>query len=530
MTSVCITFGDLAEKAQKLTGGDVLAVGDIEKGLLRAISGIREKRYRSASFLVRDIRYQGTMIKYKLLLLMSRAAEKKIVDLNGASIDVSLSRFVFRDLPLLAAEIAASIAVLAYTGIYVRLPRRAGGAGVSGQMIRKIAYLRTDHWFGVSAGGSVGHTAGVANGLRDLGYGLFFISTDRLRLIDEKKTPVYVVTPSYSFFNSLREMPEIAYNFRLVREGLRIFATERPDLVYQRYSLNNYAGLVLSKKAGLPLVIEYNGSFLWTGKHWEGGRSFPRLTGAIEMTNLRHADLVVVVSDVLREELVQRGIPGEKILVNPNCVDPETFSPDVDGSVIRKEYGLEGRTVVGFIGTFGAWHGTDVLAAAIKDVVAKHPGAHFLFIGDGTMMQRTREIVARDHVESHATFTGLIPQDQAPRYLAACDILVSPQVPNPDGTPFFGSPTKLFEYMAMGKAIVASDLDQIGKVLEDGRTALLAEPGNVAQLADVIARAACDGRLREELGRNARAEVIRNYAWKSNAGKVIEALAAARGR
>src|SRR5207237_125725 len=89
----------------------------------------------------------------------------------------------------------------------------------------------------------------------------------------------------------------------------------------------------------------------------------------------------------------------------------------------------------------------------------------------------------------------LVPQDDGPEHLAAADLLVSPHVTNPDGTPFFGSPTKLFEYMAMGRPIVASDLEQIGQTLEHGRTAWLVPPGDVEALADAMARRAAAGRI-----------------------------------
>jgi glycosyltransferase involved in cell wall biosynthesis len=93
-----------------------------------------------------------------------------------------------------------------------------------------------------------------------------------------------------------------------------------------------------------------------------------------------------------------------------------------------------------------------------------------------------------------------VPQEEGPAYLAACDVLVATHVPNPDGSKFFGSPTKLFEYMATGRGIVASRLGQIAEVLEHGRTALLTEPGSPDALAEALARMVHDERLRAELG------------------------------
>jgi glycosyltransferase involved in cell wall biosynthesis len=164
--------------------------------------------------------------------------------------------------------------------------------------------------------------------------------------------------------------------------------------------------------------------------------------------------------------------------------------------------------------------------------------AHFLFVGDGHKMASVRAILG-DHVRGgHVTFTGLVAQKEGPRYLASSDILVSPHVSNADGSRFFGSPTKLYEYMAMGKAILASDLDQIGDVLAgsprvgaepavgpadgEGDLALLCEPGNVAQLAQGLKMLAASPSWRERLGANARRRALGRYTWGHHVRAILE--------
>ena len=117
---------------------------------------------------------------------------------------------------------------------------------------------------------------------------------------------------------------------------------------------------------------------------------------------------------------------------------------------------------------------------------------------------------------------GAVEHDRVPPLLDACDVLVSPHVPLEDGSPFFGSPTKLFEYMAMGKGIVASRLGQIGEVLENETNALLVEPGNVVELAGAIERLADSPELRERLGAAAREAAVERHTWKHNAQRVID--------
>jgi len=139
-------------------------------------------------------------------------------------------------------------------------------------------------------------------------------------------------------------------------------------------------------------------------------------------------------------------------------------------------------------------------------------------------MPDARGIAAKSNVTEECLFTGLIPQEKGPQYLAVADILVAPHVPNPDGTPFFGSPTKLFEYMAMGRGIVASDLNQIGEVLQHGKTAWLVKPGDTESLWMGLKTLVDNEGLRAELGQAARKEVIAKFTWEGHTHRIIDKL------
>jgi glycosyltransferase involved in cell wall biosynthesis len=383
-------------------------------------------------------------------------------------------------------------------------------------------YLRSDLSFGVRAGGSVGHIAGVVNELAHFTGSPVLVTTDEIATVSAH-VEQHIVSPSEAFWN-FKELPAFVLNETLEEEAARALGGRTPAFVYQRYSLNNFTGVRMARRLGVPLVIEYNGSEIWMSRHWGRPLAHEALSERIERLNLRAADLVVVVSTAMKNEICARGVDEARVLVNPNGVDANRYSPAVDGSAVRARCGLADAVVVGFIGTFGPWHGAETLARAFVKLRASHPSVRLLMIGAGATMAQVQRILAEGGALDATTFTGLVPQEDGASHLAACDVLVSPHVPNPDGTPFFGSPTKLFEYMAMGKGIVASRLDQIGEVLEDRKTALLAPPGDVDALAGGIARLADDRTLRECLGAEARRVALERHTWREHTRRTIERL------
>ncbi|HEY3578965.1 MAG TPA: glycosyltransferase family 4 protein, partial [Pyrinomonadaceae bacterium] len=295
-----------------------------------------------------------------------------------------------------------------------------------------------------------------------------------------------------------------------------------PDFIYQRYARFSWAGVAAAVRTGRPLFLEYNGSEVWVGRHWDRVGNLALLE-RYEALNLAAAARIFVVSEVERRNLEARGVATEKIVLNPNAVDVELFQPGVGRTQARLELGLRDSDVVaGFVGTFGPWHGVVQLAHAIKSLPEDVP-VRFLFVGSGSLHGEVERLLAAEHERGKVIFTGAVAHERVPALLDACDILIAPHVPLADGSDFFGSPTKIFEYMAMGKAILASRLGQIGEVLTDEETALLVQPGNTDELARAIVRLLDSEGLRARLGANARAVAIREHTWTHNAQRVLDA-------
>ncbi len=414
---------------------------------------------------------------------------------------------------------------------------------------KRTLFLNSNLWFGVKAGGSVGHISGVINGFLKLGYNVDFLSAGNRLMVRPQAEFVQLEPPSE--YGLPYDGNFYAFHRSIVGQVDHWLRDRQVGFLYQRMSVANYVGVLISRKYRIPLVMEYNGSEVWVAGSWSRPLSYPKVAEKAEEACLRHAHVVVTVSDVLRDELVSRGVAAEKIVSYPNCVDEEIFNPERfstnEISSLRSRYGLApDAMVIGFLGTFGQWHGVEIMGEAIRLLATRareflrETKTHFLIIGDGIKMSRLREILSGEECRGLYSLPGLVPQEEAPLHVAAADILLSPHIPNSDGSPFFGSPTKLFEYMAMGKAIIASDLDQIGRVLQNSirsgqlpagaphdredRIALLVQPGNVEELVEAIKFLAVQPCWRERLGANARAEALSKYTWKHHVASILKRL------
>jgi glycosyltransferase involved in cell wall biosynthesis len=406
-------------------------------------------------------------------------------------------------------------------------------------------YLNANLWFGVKAGGSIGHVAGVVNAMSEGGTDLLFASAGGRTMIRPEVPGIALEPPRV--FGMPYELNHYTFQ-RMVEQQLQDLRA--PRFIYQRMSIANYSGVTLSRRWGVPLVLEYNGSEAWIAKNWGRPLRHHDLAVKAEDACLRHAHVVVTISDVLRDELVAKGVEPHRIVSYPNCIDPDVFNPDrftaADSARLRQKLGIAPDAVVAtFVGTFGQWHGADVLAQAIRRICdtdaewLRRSKLRFVLVGDGLKMPLVREILG-DACDSFVTLTGLVPQADAPAYLAASDLLLSPHVANADGSRFFGSPTKLFEYMAMARPIVASDLDQIGEVLRNSlRTGALPDvepagaetplatlfpPGDVQALVDAVKFVVDHPRWRAVLARNARAEALAKYTWTHHVRAILNTV------
>jgi glycosyltransferase involved in cell wall biosynthesis len=482
-----------------------------------------------------DLRIQSG--RSLITLFGAAAGARRILfgDARGVQIQRSRLSAALLDVPRLVFEFAAGYLVLIpVSWILVWLLRlalnirrhdptsRAGSSSrASGEPLHAL-YLRATLVPGdaESGGGLASHVAGFVSGALSLGHQLTLITSGDSG-VPTRDAVAMEVAPS-SLVAATRSLLELHNNLTFtiatLRQDRALF--ESADFIYQRYSRFNFTGVVLSLVTGLPLLLEFNGSEVWVSKYWDPVGQIGLLK-RFEKLNLQ-ADLIFVVSETQRRSVLEEGVEGRRIVVNPNSVDTDVFRSGDRGGELRDALRIADRTVVGFLGTFGPWHGATVLAEAATRV-AHASQFHFLFIGDGEQRALAEEILKRASNGAAATFVGRLSRSEVPAYLEACDILVSPQTGSPDGSEFFGSPTKLFEYMAMARPIVASRAGQIAEVIVDGESGLLVEPGEPGAIATALERLAGDRSLRARLGLAARARVESEFTWRHNAQRVFEA-------
>ena len=488
----------------------------------RRLQIVRQRRPHVFAIVTERLAWQRGQNALFVFGAMAGARRVVMIDSRGAVRDESRAEILARAPARMARESVASAAAVRQSRARLKeLERKLAGRPalkINPRRETSIAYVRSTPSPGSQAGGAATHINGFINAATELGAQVRIISNDYIAGLDEKRLTLIDPEP----VGSTRAAFDLRNNLLLTAGVVRELKREPVDFIYQRYGRFTWAGVEASLQTGAPLFLEYNGSEVWIGKHWDMSGMIPLLE-RFERLNIEAATRIFVVSEVERQNLMRANVPDEKIIVNPNGVDTETFRPAVGGDDARRELGIAAHeTVAGFVGTFGPWHGVLALAQAIASM-PDDTNLRFLLIGAGRFRDEVEQIIRDAGKERQVIFAGHVDHKKVPGLLDACDILLSPHVPLEDGSDFFGSPTKLFEYMAMGKGIVASRLGQIGEVLVDEETALLVEPANVSELKNAILRLANSQELRERLGAAARRTAIERHTWKQNAQRVIDA-------
>lgn len=327
-------------------------------------------------------------------------------------------------------------------------------------------------------------------------------------------------SPRVLYRDVVQIINEYQYDTFVYKKSKEIMETEKPDFLYQRLIFGELAGIKLAKEYELPIVMEINSSNTFRDE-WPCGHTlfFEIVKRMLEKKLCQNADAVVVVTSYIRNYFIKQDIQPNKLFVNFNGVDLERYYPDDKlRQIIRKQYDLSKKLIVGFLGNFVSWHDLDTLIHSAKIVLGKVPKVHFFLVGDGPLRLQIEKMINVNGMDGCVTFTGSIANEEVPGYINAMDIAVSPLQKDH----IHGLPIKLFEYLAVSKPVIISKFPDIETVITDHKNGILVEPEDKMQLADAILELISDKGLRKKIGIEGRCLVEKNYSWERNAMKILD--------
>jgi glycosyltransferase involved in cell wall biosynthesis len=315
-------------------------------------------------------------------------------------------------------------------------------------------------------------------------------------------------------------------NIALIREELRLLDRFRPDVVLAVSSYANFSALAASRRRRLPLVLfaeaplEYEYRLFYPQYY-----RYPWLSRGLEGINVRGADQVTCISEVLKGYLMRYEAPAAKLHVVPNGVDHLAFTPREPDLALMARLHLQDRVVIGYIGSFEFFSGVERFLALAKRIIAAHHRVVFLLVGKGRVDEVIRRGAEAAGLGNHFRFTGSQPHQLIPRLLSVMDIVIGPYK---EDYLFYGSSMKLLEYMAAGKAILFPALGQIKEVVCDGYNGRLYEPGDHQTLARRLLELIEHEDLRRQLGANARITIENHWTWDIQGARLSHVLQLAR--
>jgi len=300
---------------------------------------------------------------------------------------------------------------------------------------------------------------------------------------------------------------------RLVGRIKEVVRSEKVDLIHSHSpSLNGLASLWVASHLGLPLL--YEARAFWEDAAVNHGtfreESFRyRVSRVLETFLFKKADKVVTICEGMREDLVRRGVPAERIQVVPNGVDVDWFQPRARASNLVEKFGLNGKPVFGFIGSFYRYEGLQFLLEVIPELIEELPGVTLILVGGGY-----EERLLRDKAKRHGDsviFAGQVPHEHIRDFYSIVDVFVCPR--QRIRLTELVTPLKPLEAMGMAKTVLASDVGGHLELIRHGKTGLLFRAGSKDDFLRQAVRAAEDSKLRDAIGEQARRYVESERAW-----------------
>jgi glycosyltransferase involved in cell wall biosynthesis len=285
----------------------------------------------------------------------------------------------------------------------------------------------------------------------------------------------------------------------------------RPDFVFERYSRFGVAGVLTSRRLGVPHLLNVHAQLAWEAATFRG-QALADGVQELEAIAFEQASRIVVNSAELRGQLIESGVGPEKVHVVVNGVHLDRFRPE---GPVRRPVKDADAIVLGFVGSLKPWHGLELLAEAFRRL-SRDPRWHLLVVGDGPERKVVRALA--EELPGRVTATGAVPLAEVPEWTRGADLTVAPY---PALERFYYSPLKVLESLACGRAVVASGIGQVNELVRDGETGLLVPPGEVEALVAALRRFADEPELGPRLGLAARQDAEARHSWTARARELV---------
>jgi PEP-CTERM/exosortase A-associated glycosyltransferase len=303
---------------------------------------------------------------------------------------------------------------------------------------------------------------------------------------------------------------------RLKKRLFEVIGLEKPHVIHVHSPvLNAVPAILVGKRLNVPVVYEVRAT--WEDAAVDYGKYGPdswkyQSVRSLEKLVCHRAAQLIVLSQGLKLDFVERGISSEKITVIGNGVDPKQFAPTTDDCGFRARWNLEGKQVLAFIGSFYRYEGLDLLVAALADLSRRWPKLVLFLAGGGEVENELKRQVADLDLHDRVVIAGRIAHDEVAQAYAAADIFVYPR--RSVRLTEIVTPLKPLEAMAMGKAVIASDVGGHRELITHERTGLLFSAGELPALVAGIESLLLSEELRARLGVAANSWVRKERSWK----------------
>ena len=295
-----------------------------------------------------------------------------------------------------------------------------------------------------------------------------------------------------------------------------ILTKEGPfDLVYERYSLWSFGGMIYSQNNKIPGILEVNSPLIEEQSQYRKLEN-RQLAEIVAERVYNSAKVILAVSEGVSSYLQKFSSTKGKINVIPNGVNPELFPDNIKPSFQSSP----DTFIVGFVGTLKPWHGLPILIDAFNDFHSKIPNSKLLIVGDGPEREILQESLKEKSLLYAAEFTGNVERKEIPSLLASMNVAVAPY---PELRNFYFSPLKVYEYMMAGIPVVASNIGQLSQLIRHGENGFLVTPGDFKELSTVLLMLQQNIGLCKKIGQSAHETILQDNTWEIIINKILSA-------